>query len=106
MTVSELRQPSAPRSPLGGAEVDHYSPGVAGIGLSTSADHALGHDEVFSIDYGCILDGYFSDAGLTIALGDLPEPLRARYDALAPQSSTSGSRRCDRVSRHRASTTP
>ena len=80
--VSELRHGFRASVAAGGAEVDHYSPGVAGIGLSTSADHALGDGEVFSIDYGCILDGYFSDAGLTVALGGVAEPLRARYDAL------------------------
>jgi len=82
IALSELSDRFRTSVAAGGAEVDHYSPAIRGIGLSSTADHLLVDDEVFCTDYGCTIDGYFSDAGLTVALGGLPKALGKRYDAL------------------------
>lgn len=62
-----------------GADVDHFSPSTGGVGISSRTDHRFCAGEVFCLDYGCLLDGYFSDTGITVALGEVAPPLRSRH---------------------------
>ena len=64
------------------AHFDHFSPGIAGLGLSSSTVSTLTAGEVLCIDFGCIYGRYFSDAGITLALDDPAPELAARYEAL------------------------
>ena len=65
-----------------GAYFDHFSPGIAGLGLSSSTSYQLEPGAVLCLDYGCIYGRYFSDAGITIALDEPAPQLAARYEAL------------------------
>jgi Xaa-Pro aminopeptidase len=82
VSVAELLDGFRRTAASEGADFDHCSPAIGGIGLSSSTGHVLSAGEIFCLDYGCVLGGYFSDAGLTVALGELPEPLPERYEAL------------------------
>jgi Xaa-Pro aminopeptidase len=82
LPVSELLDRFRSLVAADGADVDHCSPALGGTGLSSSTSHVLGADEVLSLDFGCVLAGYYSDAGITLALGELPAPLPARYESL------------------------
>jgi Xaa-Pro aminopeptidase len=64
-----------------GAEFDHCVAAVDGFALSSYADHELAADSIFAFDYGCNVDGYFADAGVTVALRDMPD-VSARYKLL------------------------
>jgi Xaa-Pro aminopeptidase len=65
-----------------GADLDHCSPALDGIGLSSSTSHVLSPGDILSLDYGCVFRGYYSDAGLTVSLAELDGPLAARYEDL------------------------
>jgi Xaa-Pro dipeptidase len=65
-----------------GSEFDHFSPGILGVGLSSSTSYVLEPDAVFCLDFGSVHGRYFSDAGITIALADPPRPIAERYGAL------------------------
>jgi Xaa-Pro dipeptidase len=65
-----------------GAHFDHFSPGIAGLGLSSSTVATLSAGEVLCIDFGCVYGRYFSDAGITLVLADPAPELAARYEAL------------------------
>ncbi len=64
------------------AHFDHFSPGIGGIGFSSSTAYALEPGEVVCLDFGCIHRRYFSDAGITLALDEPAPELAARYEAL------------------------
>jgi Xaa-Pro aminopeptidase len=65
-----------------GADMDHFAFGPRGLGIAAEPQYAPAADEVMYVDFGCIYGGYFSDAGLTLALGEPPALLQARYAAL------------------------
>jgi Xaa-Pro dipeptidase len=65
-----------------GADYDHFSLSLAGMGISSEPDREFRADDVMFIDYGCILSGYFSDTGTTLAFSALPPELERRRDAL------------------------
>ena len=81
-SVAELRDQYRIVAAVAGADFDHFSPAIGGIGLSSQTRHILREDDVFSLDFGCMLDGYYSDAGFTVALGDVSKTINARYVAL------------------------
>ena len=64
------------------AEIDHCSPSIGGMSISSRTVHRFSAGEVFCLDVGCCLDGYFSDTGMTVALGELAPPLSTRYSHL------------------------
>ena len=66
-----------------GADCDHFAFGPCGLGIATEPQYAPAVGEIMYVDFGCIYGGYFSDAGVTLALGEPPAALQARYDALA-----------------------
>jgi len=65
-----------------GADYDHFSLSLAGMGISSEPDREFRGDDVMFIDYGCILSGYFSDTGTTLAFSALPPELERRREAL------------------------
>ena len=82
MSVGELSDRFLASVAREGAHFDHFSPGIGGIGLSSSTTHTLDGDEVLCLDFGCVYGRYFSDAGITLALDDPRPELSARYEAL------------------------
>lgn len=77
-TVHRFRELAATE----GAEFDHCSPSIGGMSLSSRTVHRFSAGEVLCLDFGCCLDGYYSDTGITVALGDIAPPLRKRYSHL------------------------
>jgi Xaa-Pro aminopeptidase len=65
-----------------GATYDHFSLSLAGMGITSEPDREFRADDVMFIDYGCIVSGYFSDTGTTLAFSRLPPELERRRDAL------------------------
>ncbi len=65
-----------------GADFDHYAYGVRGTGLATRVDYWLAEGDYLYVDYGCIYQGYFSDTGFTLAMGDPPQQAIDWYRAL------------------------
>ncbi|TAN32360.1 aminopeptidase P family protein [bacterium] len=59
------------------AELDHFAWGVSDGGIAMQVSSALKETDLCYVDFGCRRRGYFSDAGLTLAMR---EP---RADALA-----------------------
>jgi Xaa-Pro dipeptidase len=64
------------------AELDHFAIGPRGLGMTTQADYELAEGDVMFVDFGCIYQSCFSDTGLTLALGELPEPVMDRFETL------------------------
>ena len=65
-----------------GADFDHYCIGPMGLGLATDTDYRLRSGDVLYVDFGCVYGRYFSDSGMSIALGAVPEAMTQRYAAL------------------------
>lgn len=65
-----------------GADIDHLIFCIFGLGTGSEPNYRLRAGDVLLVDYGCRFRHYFSDTGLTLALGDLPATLRDRYAAL------------------------
>ena len=65
-----------------GAEFDHYAYGIRGTGLITRVDMILTPGHYSYMDYGCIYQGYFSDTGFTLAVGESNDSLDDQYRAL------------------------
>jgi Xaa-Pro aminopeptidase len=66
-----------------GAAFDHFAYSVRGMGIATEPHYRLTTDDLLYVDFGCIYQGYFSDAGVTLALGEPAPALQQRYTALA-----------------------
>src|SRR5262245_9017889 len=52
------------------ADVNHFSISYNGLGFATAGELALRQDQAHYFDWGCILDGWYSDSGTTLAVGD------------------------------------
>jgi Xaa-Pro aminopeptidase len=65
-----------------GADFDHYALGPRGLGITTERDVALTAGDAMYVDFGCNFEGYFSDSGTTLAIGEPGPALRRRFDAL------------------------
>ena len=65
-----------------GADFDHYAYGVRGTGLATRVDYSFGAGDYLYVDYGCIYQGYFSDTGFTLVIGEPPQQALDCYGAL------------------------
>jgi len=66
-----------------GADFDHYAYSVRGNGIATRVDYVFTTGSYHFIDYGCIYHGYFSDTGLTLAVGQPGAELVREYEALS-----------------------
>jgi Xaa-Pro dipeptidase len=65
-----------------GADFDHFSFSLGGLGICTEPDYIFQPDDVLFIDYGCVFSSYFSDTGTTLAFSDLNPEMAKRYQAL------------------------
>lgn len=81
--VADLVQAFRQQVAAQGAEFDHFAYSVRGLGIATKPHYRLAAEDVLYIDFGCLYQGYFSDAGVTLALGEPSTALRQRYAALA-----------------------
>lgn len=81
-TLKELTHNYRVRAAQQDAEFDHLCIGLRGLGMVTEPDYALTEGEVLFVDFGCIYQSCFSDTGLTLAMGELSEPVMARFEAL------------------------
>src|SRR5439155_26255129 len=52
---------------------DHFALSPGGIGIAMDTHHALQEGAVHFADFGCVYDGYYSDSGTTLAVGE-PAP--------------------------------
>ena len=77
--VADLAQRFREAAAMEGTDVDHCSPSTGGVSISSRTDYRFAEGEVFCFDFGCCLDGYFSDTGITVALGDVAPELGARH---------------------------
>lgn len=83
LPVSEMVRHFRKRVAEAGADFDHFAIGYKGLGIATEPHYILGDGEVAYIDYGCIYQRYFSDAGTTLALAPSPQPLLQRHGVLS-----------------------
>jgi len=65
-----------------GADFDHFAFGPGGYGIATETSYVLNRGDVLYTDFGCAYRGYFSDAGATLVVGEMPPALRDRYVVL------------------------
>lgn len=54
----------------GGMDFGHFAYGLQGTGIATQKDYILRRGDFLFVDFGCLNRGYYSDAGLTLAVGD------------------------------------
>ena len=66
----------------GGADFDHLTPAVGGLGFTEAGRVELPVGEVLAVDSGCSVEGYFSDTQVTTCADEVPDRLAARYEAL------------------------
>ena len=66
----------------GDTDVDHFTIDLRGLGIVSEPDYKLQENDILFIDHGCIFRHYFTDTGTTLALCELPEPMRARHAAI------------------------
>jgi Xaa-Pro dipeptidase len=60
-----------------GADFDHFAFGPSGLGILTEGGVELGDGDAMYADFGCVLDGWFSDSGTTLCVGE-PTPAATR----------------------------
>jgi Xaa-Pro dipeptidase len=63
----------------GGADFDHFAFALDGLGLHTGGRPLQSGDASY-VDWGCLLDGWFSDTGTTLVVGDAPEAALRCHD--------------------------
>jgi Xaa-Pro aminopeptidase len=90
--IAVLGQPGTPVADLAryfharvaeqGATFDHFAYGMYGLGIGTESSYVPRQGEALYLDFGCIYQHYFSDAGTTLVLGEPPAAVLARHTAL------------------------
>ena len=65
-----------------GAAFDHLCYGDRGRGIATRTQYVLERGDFLYVDYGCVYEGYYSDAGVTLVLGGLDSGMMEKYRAL------------------------
>ena len=80
--IQELVQGYREQIASRGADFDHYAYAVRGNGIATRVDYTFTEGSYHFIDYGCIYQGYFSDTGLTLAIGEPASHVIDEYEAL------------------------
>ncbi len=53
-----------------GADFDHFTFGLYGLGIVTRGEQPLPDGQALYFDFGCVYDGWFSDSGTTFCLGE------------------------------------
>jgi Xaa-Pro aminopeptidase len=71
------------RTALGAAaaDFDHFAFALDGLGLHTGGRPLQNGDATY-VDWGCLLDGWFSDTGSTFVVGDAPEAALRAHEAV------------------------
>lgn len=64
-----------------GADFDHFAFGPRGVGISSSGAYAMARSDVIYVDWGCLIDGYCSDTGTTLVVGELSPEWARRFEA-------------------------
>ena len=77
-TVEEFRR----RVAGAGAEFDHFSYSIKGLGIATEPAHRLSESEPALVDFGCVYQRYFSDSRLTLAMRALKDEWCDKHRAL------------------------
>jgi Xaa-Pro dipeptidase len=72
------------RSQIGrhGADFDHFSFSLNGMGICADLPYPFCASDVVFIDFGCIYSSYFSDTGTTLAFSQLRPEMAKRHSAL------------------------
>jgi Xaa-Pro aminopeptidase len=65
----------------GGADFEHFAYGLKGTGIVTQRNYILEKGDYLFIDYGCLDQGYYSDSGLTLAVGNPASETKKIYNA-------------------------
>ena len=65
-----------------GADLDHYSVSLDGLAFVTGGSRELRAGTAMYTDYGCILRGWYSDAGTTLCVGEPPREALAEHTAV------------------------
>jgi Xaa-Pro aminopeptidase len=65
-----------------GAAFDHFAYGMDGMGIGTEPSYVPRQGEALYLDFGCVAQRYFSDAGTTLVLGEPSAAILARHAAL------------------------
>lgn len=65
-----------------GADFEHLSFSISGLGVAREPEHILSAGEVMMIDSGCIWGHYFSDTGVTLACGHTTDQTLAAYGSV------------------------
>ena len=64
------------------ADYDHLAFAPRGLGITMNSKTTVQPHDVMYVDFGCVYEGYCSDAGVTFASGRLDGDLQHKYDAL------------------------
>jgi Xaa-Pro aminopeptidase len=65
-----------------GAAFDHFAYGMYGMGIATESSYVPRQGEALYLDFGCIYQLYFADAGTTLVRGEPSAAVLARHTAL------------------------
>src|SRR5207237_1033858 len=72
-TLDELADRFRALLAAGGADLDHFSLSLDGLGFATGGSRPLAAAGSLYFDFGCIRRGWFSDSGTTLSIGE-PTP--------------------------------
>jgi Xaa-Pro aminopeptidase len=72
------------RAELGrvGGDLDHFTISPCGLGVSSHSGYVFREGDILFSDWGSIYDGYFSDTGTTICVGEPPDRVLERHRAI------------------------
>jgi Xaa-Pro dipeptidase len=65
-----------------GADFDHFAIAPLGLGIMSDGPYELPVNEAFYLDFGCVKDGWFSDSGVTLCIGDIDAIAAEQYEAV------------------------
>ena len=65
-----------------GADMDHFTFGLYGLGIVTGGGRPLPAGQALYCDFGCIHEGWFSDSGTTYCLGEPSPEALAGHEAV------------------------
>jgi Xaa-Pro aminopeptidase len=65
-----------------GADLDHFSVSLDGLGFATGGDRRFRPGVGMYFDFGCIYRGWFSDSGTTLSLGEPTEVALREHEAV------------------------
>ena len=65
-----------------GADLDHFTFGLYGLGIVTGGGQPLPAGQALYCDFGCVYEGWFSDSGTTFCLGEPTQEALAGHEAV------------------------